>query len=142
LESDGPDHRAPRDLHIEEALACINFGDQTICGEERTHVGSVWTMVTRLVTCDSFIIERVRMIEGYDGEIPYEQLVVWMVLDGEGEIIPADGGPPIPFGRGGHGGPAGWSERCPVADAGRLPLARDHPAGVSLVPFLRRSFVF
>jgi mannose-6-phosphate isomerase len=95
-----PTTGAPRDLHIEEALACINFGDQTICGEERTHVGSVWTMVTRLVTCDSFIIERVRMIEGYDGEIPYEQLVVWMVLDGEGEIIPADGGPPILFGRG------------------------------------------
>ena len=49
-------------------------------------MASVWTTVTRLVTSESFIIERVRMIEGYDVEIPYDQLVVWMVLEGGGEV--------------------------------------------------------
>lgn len=76
----------PRELHIEQALECIDFSHQPIEGEERSHVASVWTTVTRLVKCESFIIERVRMIEGYDGEIPYHQLVVWMVLDGRATI--------------------------------------------------------
>jgi len=81
----------PRALHVAQALECINFGDQTIAGEERAHVASVWTTVTRLVTSPSFIIERVRMIEGFDGDIPYAQLVVWMVLAGAGEVT-IDGG--------------------------------------------------
>ncbi|NOX59497.1 MAG: mannose-6-phosphate isomerase [Planctomycetes bacterium] len=81
----------PRELHIEEAMACINFGDQTIVGEERSHVASVWTTVTRLVTCDSFVVERLRMTEGFDQDIPYQQLVVWMVLRGHA-VIEWDGG--------------------------------------------------
>ncbi|MCA9252390.1 MAG: type I phosphomannose isomerase catalytic subunit [Phycisphaerae bacterium] len=76
----------PRELHIDRAMQCINFGDQTIEGEERSHVASVWTTITRLVTCESFIIERVRMVEGLDQDIPYKQLVVWMVLEGRATI--------------------------------------------------------
>lgn len=76
----------PRELHIEQALECVNFGDQTIIGEERSHVASVWTTITRLITCDSFLIERIRMTEGLDQDIPYEQLVVWMVLEGNALI--------------------------------------------------------
>ncbi|GJM26195.1 MAG: mannose-6-phosphate isomerase [Phycisphaerae bacterium] len=72
----------PRELHIDRAMQCINFGDQTIHGEDRSHVASVWTTITRLVNCESFMIERVRMVEGLDQDIPYEQLVVWMVLEG------------------------------------------------------------
>jgi len=90
----------PRDLHIDKAMACIDFDHQPIRGEERSHVASVWTTVTRLVTCDSFIIERVRMIEGYDGEIPYAQLVVWMVLEGRGVIAYDDNRERLAFGRG------------------------------------------
>ncbi len=76
----------PRDLHVDQALACINFGDQTVVGEERSHVASVWTTVTRLITCENFIVERVKMIEGFDQAIPYRQMVVWMVLAGSGVI--------------------------------------------------------
>jgi mannose-6-phosphate isomerase len=90
----------PRELHVAQALECINFGDQHIRGEERNHVASVWTTVTRLVTCPTFIIERVRMIEGYDGDIPYAQLVVWMVLEGSGEVTFAGGRERLTFGRG------------------------------------------
>ncbi len=81
----------PRELHIDEAMRCINFGDQNIEGEERSHVASVWTTITRLVTCESFIIERVRMVEGLDQDIPYEQLVVWMVLEGRAVVSWDDG---------------------------------------------------
>lgn len=80
-----------RDLHIDEAMGCINFGNQQIAGEDRSHVASLWTTVTRLITCESFIIERIRMTEGVDQDIPYEQLVVWMVLEGSG-VITFDGG--------------------------------------------------
>lgn len=90
----------PRTLHVDQALACINFEDQTIRGEERAHVANVWTTVTRLVTSPSFIIERVRMTEGYDNAIPYAQLVLWMVLEGSGEIGFADGRERLAFSRG------------------------------------------
>ncbi|HRX83903.1 MAG TPA: class I mannose-6-phosphate isomerase [Phycisphaerae bacterium] len=90
----------PRALHVDDGLACIHFGDQRIAGEERTHVASVWTTVTRLVTSPSFIVERVRMIDGYDGDIPYAQLVIWMVLEGAGEVTFADGRERLTFGRG------------------------------------------
>lgn len=78
----------PRDLHIEQALECIDFTgrDDPTLGEKRSHVASVWTTVTRLITCESFVIERVRMIEGFDNEIPYAQLVIWMMLEGRAEI--------------------------------------------------------
>jgi len=75
----------PRPLHIEQALACIHFGKR-IPKQERSHVVSVWAAVTRLVTCDPFLIERIRMQEGIEQEIPYESLVVWVVLEGSGEI--------------------------------------------------------
>ena len=90
----------PRQLHIDEALACIDFSHQPIRGEERSHVASVWTTVTRLVTSESFIIERVKMIEGFDQEIPYAQLVVWMVLEGEGVVRFDGGGSKLSFKRG------------------------------------------
>lgn len=90
----------PRELHVEQGLACIDFDHPVPPEEQRSHVASVWTTVTRLVTSPSFIIERVRMIEGYDGEIPYAQLVVWMVLAGRGEITFADGREQLAFSAG------------------------------------------
>jgi len=76
----------PRTLHIDEALACIRFDDRFADYEKRSHVASVWTTVTRLITSPSFIVERVKMIDGLEQAIPYAQLVVWMVLEGRGTI--------------------------------------------------------
>lgn len=74
-------------LHIEEGLSCIrtdiDFGEF----EKRSHVSSLTTTVTRLVTCPSFIIEKVRFFGGLEQEIPYAELVCWIVLEGEGEIL-------------------------------------------------------
>ncbi len=86
----------PRDLHIEDALECINF-DTPIPKQERSHVVSVWASVTRLVTCEPFLIERIRMQEGAEQEIPYDGLVVWVVLQGKGQIEYPDRPEPLLF---------------------------------------------
>jgi mannose-6-phosphate isomerase len=90
----------PRELHVEEALECIDFSGAEIKGEERSHVGSVWTTVTRLCTCDSFVVEQVRMVEGYEQDIPYAEPVVWMVLEGQGTVSWGGGRQEIGFTRG------------------------------------------
>ena len=91
----------PRDLHVEQALECIDFdAPQGEARQQRSHVASVWTAVTRLVTCPSFIIEKVRMVEGVAQEIPYAEPVVWMVLEGRGAVRYGASGAKLSFGRG------------------------------------------
>jgi mannose-6-phosphate isomerase len=91
----------PRELHLEQALDCIDFDSPSPPpAQERSHVASLWTAVTRLVACPSFVIEQVRMVEGLEQAIPYAEPVVWIVLDGRGEIIWRDGAPALPFERG------------------------------------------
>lgn len=79
-------------LHIEEGLACIRTDIDFAQFEKRSHVTSVFTTVTRLVTCPSFIIEKVRFIGGIEQEIPYAELVCWVVLEGSGAIHYGDAG--------------------------------------------------
>jgi mannose-6-phosphate isomerase len=76
----------PRELHIDHAMECIDFSHAPIQGEQRSHVVSVWTAVTQLVKCPSFVIEQVRMAEGVEQPIPYAELVVWMVIEGRGSV--------------------------------------------------------
>ncbi len=83
-----------RDLHLQEALQCISYDTAPIAGEERQHIASVSVSVTSLVRCDSFVVERVRMSEGVDLQIPYGELVIWIVLEGHGSI--AHDGPASP----------------------------------------------
>lgn len=73
-------------LHVEQGLACIRTDIDPAASEERSHVASLFTTVTRLVTCPSFIIEKVRFIGGVEQDIPYAEPVCWIVLDGRGEI--------------------------------------------------------
>ncbi|MEE9295395.1 MAG: type I phosphomannose isomerase catalytic subunit [Phycisphaerae bacterium] len=88
-----------RALHIDQALECINFGSDD-GGRPPTHVASVWTLVTRLVSCDSFIIERVGMVEGVEQEIPTGELIVWMILEGVGQVHYAGGKERLAFTKG------------------------------------------
>ncbi len=81
-----PSTGRPRELHLEQALSCISFDPGPIPGEERQHVASVWTAVTRLVHGESFTIERVRMVEGVEHPIPHAEMVVWMILEGKGVV--------------------------------------------------------
>ena len=91
----------PRELHLEQALECIDFDSPSPPPMQTpSHVGSVWTAATRLVTCPSFKIERVRLDEGTEQPIPFDGPVVWIVLEGRGEIEWQTGAEPIAFKRG------------------------------------------
>jgi mannose-6-phosphate isomerase len=95
----GPDGKA-RKLHVAEALECIDFsGSGAEAGGQRSHVASVWTTVTRLVTSAHFTLERVRMVQGFEQEIPYSEAVVWIVLEGQG-VINVEGVGPTAFTKG------------------------------------------
>lgn len=76
----------PRELHLEEAMECVSLAPVPAKYEARNHVASVWTQVTSLVRCESFVIERVRMVDGVDQELPYAEMVIWMVLEGGGAL--------------------------------------------------------
>ncbi len=93
--------RTGRELHLDQALECIDFAPpDTTSAEKRTHIAGMFTTVSRLIHCDHFRIEKVRMIEGYQQEIPYDQPAVWMVLQGRGTIDPHNGAAPVEFQRG------------------------------------------
>jgi mannose-6-phosphate isomerase len=89
----------PRALHIEQALECIDFTSEAP-NQPRSHVAGYWTTVTRLVTSEFFKIEKVRFIEGFEEAIPYDQPVIWMMLDGELEIRVADLREPVKLKKG------------------------------------------
>lgn len=72
----------PRDLHVEEALACIAWEPRAYPEESVQHVASVWTTETQLVRSEAFAIDRVRMVEGVEQEIVPDGFMVWMVLEG------------------------------------------------------------
>jgi len=76
----------PRPLHLEQALECISYDSSPIAGEQPHHVASVWTAVTTLVRCESFGIDRVRMVEGVDQELPTGGFAIWMMLEGRASI--------------------------------------------------------
>ena len=93
--------RTDRTLHIEEALACIDFEARTFAAaERRTHVGGVFTTMSKICTCDAFTIEKVRMVEEYGQEIPYDRPAVWVVLEGAGVITGSPAGVEVEYQRG------------------------------------------
>ena len=93
--------RQGRELHIDQALACITFGPaETAPYEKRSHIAGLHTTVSRLVTCEHFRIEKIRMGQGYEQEVPYDQPAVWMVLEGKGMLMPGNDAPSVPFATG------------------------------------------
>jgi mannose-6-phosphate isomerase-like protein (cupin superfamily) len=46
----------------------------------------MWTTVTRLVLCESFMIERIRMVGGVEQDIPHSEFVIWMMLEGQASV--------------------------------------------------------
>ncbi len=74
-----------RELHVEQALASAIY-ESAPAEQVPQHTASVWASVTSLCRCESFVIERVRMADGVEMQIPYEEMVIWIVLSGEGTI--------------------------------------------------------
>lgn len=75
-----------RQLHVEQALDCIDFSGQEPPATKKSHTAGFFTSVTKLAEAPQFAIEKVRMNEGVVQPIPYEQPVVWIVLSGEVEL--------------------------------------------------------
>ncbi len=92
-----PSTGAPRELHLEQALECLSYAPVPTAAEQPEHVANIWTSVTRLVKAESFVIERVRMIEGFEQETPFEEFVIWMVLEGRGNVSCAGFDQPFEF---------------------------------------------
>ena len=81
-----PSTGSTRELHLEQALECVSYDPSPIPGEHPEHVASISTAVTRLVRCDSFVIERVRLAEGVERDLAHFEFVIWMVLEGRGAV--------------------------------------------------------
>jgi len=81
-----PSTGKPRALHVEQALECIDFSGAPEPRQPRSHVAGFFTTVTRLVTSEFFQIEKVRMTEGVEEPVPYDEPVVWIVLEGSAQI--------------------------------------------------------
>jgi mannose-6-phosphate isomerase len=81
-----PSTGKPRALHVEQALECIDFSGRGNAAQVRSHVAGYFTTVSRLVTSESFKLEKVRFTEGVEEPVPYDQPVVWVMLQGEAEV--------------------------------------------------------
>ncbi len=93
-----PDEQA---YHVDQAMQCIRYRSEPFNQyEKRSHVAGFFTTISSLVLCEHFRIEKVRMTEGYEQEIPYDQPAIWIVLQGEGKITPRKDGEPVPFTQG------------------------------------------
>jgi len=80
--------RTGRELHIEQALACIEFGPaQTEQYEKQLTVDSGQGIsATRLVTCEFFTMTRLSAPASTQGQIGQGLPKLWMVLQGSGTI--------------------------------------------------------
>lgn len=95
-----PSTGKPRKLHVEQALDCIDFSGKPTPEQQRSHVAGYFTTVTRLVTSPYFMLEKVRFIEGVEEPVPYDQPVVWIMLEGAAEVRVTDLKEPVRFQRG------------------------------------------
>lgn len=77
----------PRKLHVEQAMACIDFSGKPAPKQPRSTLTGRDTIVSRLVTSPYFILDKVRMRGGVENEpLPYQQPVVWTMLEGEAHV--------------------------------------------------------
>jgi mannose-6-phosphate isomerase len=89
-----------RKLHVDEALACIDFSGRPVEDQKRSHIAGLHTTVSRLVTSPYFKIERVRFTEGVEEPVPYDEPVVWIMLEGQAQVKVEGLKEPVSFGRG------------------------------------------
>jgi len=95
-----PSTGKPRTLHVEQAQQCIDFSGNPEAQQPRSHVAGLFTTVSRLVTSPYFKLEKVRMTEGIEEPVPYDEPVVWVVLEGQAEVRVDGVKEPTRFGRG------------------------------------------
>lgn len=89
-----------RKLHVAQALQCIDFSGADSGEQARSHVAGFSTTVTSLVKTEYFHLEKIRVAEGAVRPVPYEQPVVWIVLEGSGQVSTKSANKPTKFTRG------------------------------------------
>ena len=86
-----------RKLHVDDALKCIDFSGKPLPKQPRAHVAGFFTTVSRLVSCNYFKIEKVRFTEGVEEPVPYDEPVVWIMLEGRAELRTKGSREPTPI---------------------------------------------
>jgi mannose-6-phosphate isomerase len=78
----------PRELHVEQALANIryNVAEEEIV-QPRRQSSDMGRTIERLVTCEKFLIDRVRFDAAAPPKLPIGELAVWIVLSGSGKLV-------------------------------------------------------
>lgn len=80
--------REGRELHIEQALQCIDYHPVDTTPYELTHdFGDDQTHMRGLVRCEYFRMEHIAMNAGYRQPLAYTEPIVWMVLEGRGKLM-------------------------------------------------------
>ncbi len=93
--------RTDRELHIEQAMQCIEFGPPDVAQyEEHIQLKSNGVESTRLVACDYFKITRLRAEAGQTVDAATREPVVWIMLEGQGVCDAHNGSEPVNFHRG------------------------------------------
>ena len=83
--------RTGRELHVDQAMQCIDFGPaETSAFEPNVKLDGMFGPITRLVSCDYFNIDRYRVTDAGEHPIGYDQPVLWMVLEGGGTFTRQD----------------------------------------------------
>jgi mannose-6-phosphate isomerase len=90
----------PRQLHVQQAMDCIDFSGTPEPKQPRSTVTGEYSTVSRLVTSSYFKLEKVRMRGGLDEPLPYDQPVVWTMLEGEARVSVAELDEPVSITRG------------------------------------------
>jgi len=89
----------PRDLHMEEALKSMRYVALPEA-QKPVHHADAWSTRTRLVTCPRFAIDRVRVVEGFEGRLGEGMMSIWIVLAGRGRLTTRGLPEPILFSAG------------------------------------------
>ena len=80
--------RTERELHVEQALACIDFGPPQVSAFELN--APVNEHTTRLVSCEHFRMDRTTAEAGFSGAAGTDQPTVWMVTGGSVAVCAGD----------------------------------------------------
>lgn len=79
-----------RTLHVEQALACIDFSGKPTAPAEQSKAGGHFTNTKTLCDSEYFKIGKVQLPSGAEKPMSYNQPVVWIMLEGKAILSVAD----------------------------------------------------
>lgn len=95
-----PSTGKPRKLHVEEALACIHFSDPAPAPATPAPQKSWGGVQRRLVNCEFFNLDEIRLTDELKQSLTTGQPVIWMMLEGKAQVSVSGLSNPIQFSRG------------------------------------------